>query len=377
MQGLSNIDGSRNLFLGVGSGLSNTSGEFNTFLGSNAGQSNTDGDKNVFIGLQTGRNNDGSNNTFLGTQSGFYNTSGSGNVFLGFQTGFNEAGSDKLYIDNSDTIMPLIYGEFDNDLVRINGQLKVNAPLDDEDAATKAYVDSRDTSSTNELQQLSTNGDTIFVSGGNFVVIPELSLVTQISEELGRFFTVQERLDAGSSPKYLFESGIPLDSLYGKTYAGGLIFYVDVNDVHPFEGLVSAPPLWDGANNPDPSALWGCSGTLIPGADGTAIGTGAQNTVDIEAGCSTAGIAAELCAIHNDGTYSDWFLPSKDELNEMYLKIGQGAPAPNTNIGGFASVFYWSSSEFDAPTAWLQAFFSGDQFNLGKSFSRVRAVRAF
>ncbi len=188
--------------------------------------------------------------------------------------------------------------------------------------------------------------------------------------------SIQERLDLGETPKQLYNSGIPLDSLYGKTYAGGLIFYFNTIDG---TGLLAAPPMWDGVNNPDPSAEWGCFGTPISGADGTAIGTGAQNTVDIEAGCSTAGIAAELCANHNDGTYSDWFLPSNNELNEMYQKIGAGASVPNTNIGGFAAEFYWSSSEISDFFATSQSFSHGIQLGNGKNVGgvRVRAIRAF
>jgi hypothetical protein len=120
------------------------------------------------------------------------------------------------------------------------------------------------------------------------------------------------------------------------------------------------------------SAEWGCHGTLISGADGTAVGTGEQNTLDIEAGCTTPGTAADLCANLSLGGYTDWFLPSKDELNLMYenLKVA--------GVSGFAGDLYWSSSESNADTAWGQSFSSGNQNpTLKYGAFRVRAVRAF
>jgi hypothetical protein len=126
------------------------------------------------------------------------------------------------------------------------------------------------------------------------------------------------------------------------------------------------------------SAEWGCEGTLISGADGTAIGTGGQNTTDIVAGCATAGIAAKLCLDLVQGGYNDWFLPSKDELNKLYLSVGQGAPTPLTNVAGFVDNVYWSSTESTANGAWYQGFDNGIDGAVGKSFTfYIRAIRSF
>ncbi|MFN2146120.1 MAG: hypothetical protein ACK2T7_12270, partial [Anaerolineales bacterium] len=63
----------------------------------------------------------------LGFQAGFGSSgvSYSGNIFLGYQAGLNETGNNKLYIENSSSGTPLIYGEFDNKLLRVNGTLHI------------------------------------------------------------------------------------------------------------------------------------------------------------------------------------------------------------------------------------------------------------
>ena len=146
LAGYSNTTGGSNTFLGIGAGYHNTTGTFNSFIGSNAGQSNTTGFTNSFIGNEAGLSNTtgyensfiglfagGSNttgygNTFVGTYTGGFNSTGNGNVFLGYGAGGPETGSNKLYISNSDTSTPLIYGEFDNKRMTINGNLEVIGP---------------------------------------------------------------------------------------------------------------------------------------------------------------------------------------------------------------------------------------------------------
>jgi len=94
------------------------------------------------------------------------------------------------------------------------------------------------------------------------------------------------------------------------------------------------------------------------------------NTAAILGGCGTAGIAARLASSYTGGGCTDWFLPSKDELNELYLQQGV--------VGGFANGGYWSSSENNASGAWNQYFSNGNQnYNNKKYTRRVRAVRGF
>jgi len=113
MAGRSNTTGISNTFSGLQAGYTNTTGSYNTFSGLQAGYSNTAGSYNTYSGYWAGRNNtNGSSNTFSGYMTGYNNLTGQGNVFLGHQAGYFETGSNKLYIANSSTTVPLIYGDF-------------------------------------------------------------------------------------------------------------------------------------------------------------------------------------------------------------------------------------------------------------------------
>jgi hypothetical protein len=124
--GYANTTGNYNTFLGLYAGYSNTTGNSNTFLGNCAGYANTTGNYNTFLGLSAGyANTTGNSNTFLGNYAGYNNAAGIGNISVGYQAGFNETGSNKLYIANSSTSTPLIYGDFANGILGVNGKLGV------------------------------------------------------------------------------------------------------------------------------------------------------------------------------------------------------------------------------------------------------------
>lgn len=157
----------------------------------------------------------------------------------------------------------------------------------------------------------------------------------------------------------------------GEHHGGGIIFYLDDTDKH---GLIAALSNQTSSEN----IAWGCEGTFISGTS-NAIGTGQANTTAIVNGCPTAGIAARLCDQLELNGFSDWFLPSKDELNLMYQNLHvQG-------LGDFSNFLYWSSSQVDEDEVWSQNFWddspffeTGAQIIVMKGGDiYVRAIRAF
>jgi hypothetical protein len=160
---------------------------------------------------------------------------------------------------------------------------------------------------------------------------------------------------------------------------GGKVFYVQsATAAAPWRYLEAAPNTWSGGSA-DPAMPW-CNVTnaylklLTDGttpsstATGIAIGSGARNT-KLMLGTCTYG-AANMATSYNGGGKSDWFLPSKDELAQLY--------AQKTTVGGFVEDDYWSSSENVAFFAWSQFFNGGFQDGYNKNFaSYVRPVRAF
>ncbi len=153
----------------------------------------------------------------------------------------------------------------------------------------------------------------------------------------------------------------PIARTIGERYGGGTIFYIDNSGQH---GLIAA------SKDQSENIQWFNGSYAVTGATATAVGAGQLNTtiiINIEkAGSYAASICDQLVL---DG-YSDRFLPSKDELNLLYLQ--------KEIVGGFTNNFYWSSTEYGDGCAWEQNFINGTQYYANKNFPiSVRAIRAF
>lgn len=143
------------------------------------------------------------------------------------------------------------------------------------------------------------------------------------------YATVQAMLDYGMSPLYIINNGYPIDSLYGKRINGGLLISFNLQDG---SGVLCS--LADVG-----VAEWGCEGISI-GDTATMIGTGKYNTFEIINACGVSANAATVCNDYENEWYSNWYLPSRDEMLQIFEK--------NEYLGGLISGQYWTSSESSA-----------------------------
>ncbi|MCP4708921.1 MAG: tail fiber domain-containing protein [Planctomycetes bacterium] len=149
---------------------SNTEGRYNSATGASALYGNTLGFYNVGVGFEANKfNQEGSANTIIGYQAGaginFHNKHG--NVFIGYQAGKKEQGNDKLYISNSDTRTPLIYGDFADDILTVNGALGIGTTEPNEKLSVAGHIDSSESYKLDGVTVLANPGsENIFVGPG-------------------------------------------------------------------------------------------------------------------------------------------------------------------------------------------------------------------
>jgi hypothetical protein len=155
-------------------------------------------------------------------------------------------------------------------------------------------------------------------------------------------------------------------SLIGTVMEGGVVFYFD--DIENV-GFVAAQADQD-------ASPWGCFGDLMgTNAQYTSLWFGGFNSFTIVNNCAEPEAAAHLCDTLTLNGYSDWFLPSRDELFQMYLQ--------KNVVGGFQENLYWSSTEagdaeIPEEAAWIVNFIDGGWGWTSKAnYLNVRCVRQF
>ena len=124
-----------------------------------------------------------------------------------------------------------------------------------------------------------------------------------------------------------------------------------------------------GTSTADPYCAWSGNTTTRIGTTSNAIGAGYANTSAIITQSNVAGRAATVARAFQGGGKTDWFLPSKDELTQVYRQ--------KSVLGGFDFNYYWSSSEGAAGLAWFQGFDGYGDNGAKTATLYVRPVRAF
>lgn len=122
--GAKNRRGTMNVFAGYQAGINNDSGNSNTFIGYSTGLNNSRGRENTYVGNVSGQGNLGSFNTFIGSNTGA-KSEGSSNVFIGNYAGYSEPEDNKLHIGNAYRAVPLIWGDFKQYHIKLNGKVGV------------------------------------------------------------------------------------------------------------------------------------------------------------------------------------------------------------------------------------------------------------
>jgi hypothetical protein len=180
-----NVDGVNNTAVGYSSLLNNQSGTSNTAIGTYSLQFNTLGAGNTAMGMSSLNNNQtgigntalgysallqnlsGNNNTALGNEAGHFSV-GSGNVFIGQRAGYSETGDNKLYIANSGTTTPLIYGDFSTGYLKLGNtagsNVEINSGTNGQSGLSFTKINSGTTPTTGAALGVDANGNVVVIN---------------------------------------------------------------------------------------------------------------------------------------------------------------------------------------------------------------------
>jgi len=321
--------GNANTSVGAESMMALSTGVANTSVG-NQSLINITGSYNVGIGQRAGQTiTTGSQNTIIGTNADVAVNNLSNATAIGYDA--NVAASNTIQLGNTSVTN-----------VKTSGTLTADAVTYPKAHGTAGQVLSTTGSGTLAWTTPSTtataySGTLPVANGGTGA-----ATLTANNVLLGNGTSALQAVAPGATGNVLTSNGTTWTSAaasggthtIGESYGGGIVFYVTTDGLH---GLIAE------TQDQSSSCSW----------------YNAQDIISTTANHSTAG-----------KLYTDWRLPTKYELNLLYLQ--------KSVVGGFLNFYYWSSSEGDFFSAWLQDFTNGVQINYGKgSPNYVRAVRAF
>ena len=218
--------------------------------------------------------------------------------------------------------------------------------------------------STNDTPSINDNKTTDGAGVGDFE-----SLITGLKLNTKYYVRAYATTSSGTGYGMAISFTTKVTFSLGDTYLGGKIAYILQTGDPGFvigepHGLIAA------LSDQSTSIEWYNGSSIGTGAVGSGIGSGNANTSAIVSTLGEGNYAAKICSDLNLNGYSDWFLPSKDELSKLFIN--------RSIIGGFSDRSYWSSTEYLSSYAYSVSFTNGSQ-NVGTKNIKnyVRAIRTF